>query len=529
MNKTLFWIIVVSIIVRLPILFNLSEGILLGNDGYIFYRYASYDSIPEIDSLRYFPRGFETNQELLLTSYAVKLLSVFWSGGLYYASLIYPVFFTMISFIFLFKFLEAHFNKRVALWSLLFLALIPAYLFRTSPGFLDKEPLAMFFFFGLLYWIKKSNYLMIFLFNTGLIMTWSGSMFFLACLGTGLIFNFIRSGREFNFLTLVLLASISLSIGLTPRYSYMSLGFLPIIFYFFFVKISKFIRMERFFLLLFLITVVFAVMPNLFGIILDRFFNPLGSDSFSFSISENKSPGFLELFRNFNFLWLFIVPGGMLFLRKRGLFSYVFLVWFFVGLFASFKSYRFMFIWSPVACIFSAVFLVWFENWFSKFYGSKLLSRLLIGVFLIIFILYNFVVSAVSNFGFSTYFDDDWLNSCYWISNNTSYDSVVLASWSYGYFVQNFANRSTILDGGNYYGDLNEWFFDFVYSVDEESALSVLSLLSDPDFLILDQSDVYLLDNNSFIYLAYFGGSDLFRLVYESGGIRVFNIDYFQD
>ena len=78
-----------------------------------------------------------------------KFLSAFSENmTLRYVDVIYPVIFFVLSmFVFFFLILKLTKSKATALISSFFLAIIPAYLFRTMAGVSDHEPIGMFSFF----------------------------------------------------------------------------------------------------------------------------------------------------------------------------------------------------------------------------------------------------------------------------------------------------------------------------------------------------------------------------------------------
>ncbi len=137
---------------------------LLGLDPYVFYRYSTYiverGFLPQNDTMRYWPFGFDVLKEgilhsyvnaylyLLLRPFGVTLMQVFQ---------IYPVLFASLSFIvFYFLVYEIFEDRKVALLSVAFLEFVPAFLFRTAAGFADKESIAIFLIFTTLLFFIKS-------------------------------------------------------------------------------------------------------------------------------------------------------------------------------------------------------------------------------------------------------------------------------------------------------------------------------------------------------------------------------------
>lgn len=106
---------------------------------------------PEYDIMRYPLLHLPFSDELLPRAlvFLHKILSPISSSmTLRYVDVIYPVIFFVLSmFVFFFLILKLTKSKVAALLSSFFLAIIPAYLFRTMAGVSDHEPIGMFAFF----------------------------------------------------------------------------------------------------------------------------------------------------------------------------------------------------------------------------------------------------------------------------------------------------------------------------------------------------------------------------------------------
>ncbi len=180
---------------------------LLEFDSYLFYRYANYivqdGKLPEVDTMRNYPHGWNPNMEATLTAWVVAFVYKFFhffipNFTVIQASQLYPPLATFVSVFFFYLFVKEIFkNRLVALLSCLFLILIPGYLFRTISGFGDKEGFAMLAFFVSFYLyaksLKSNGLLLSFLsgFVTGLVAwAWGGyrfmtySIIFLFMIGT---------------------------------------------------------------------------------------------------------------------------------------------------------------------------------------------------------------------------------------------------------------------------------------------------------------------------------------------------------
>ncbi|MFA5333176.1 MAG: STT3 domain-containing protein [Candidatus Nanoarchaeia archaeon] len=323
---------------------NLEGKNLIELDSYLFTRYANYiinNSLPTIDTMRYYPTGFQTNSELLAPSYTVafyyKIFQFFGSTmSVTDVAIIYPVISIIIGMIFFFLFVRNLFNQKIAFVSSLILVFLPGFLLRTSAGFVDKESIAMFFVFGFLYFISKTlkqekiPQLIIYsllsgLFLMGSVWSWGGVNIVLIPLGITFILSifFNISKRRHSILYTILTLSALLFTFISPRYgtgfsilqNYMFLLFpvsllLNLYYYELSPKISKyFIKYkpqklpEHFYTIFIGIVLLLLITPfypgigfyqKVFTFIENQFLNPMGGDAFSRSVSENQEPYFVS-------------------------------------------------------------------------------------------------------------------------------------------------------------------------------------------------------------------------------------------
>jgi len=126
------------------------------DDPFIFMRYAEYivehGKLMAVDMMRNYPLGFNVGRETPLLHYTIaylyKIVHFFSSSfTVKMAAIWYPVVFFVLMAIVFFLLVRRLFDSRVALLATAFLGVIPAFLFRTTAGFSDKEPLAFFFMF----------------------------------------------------------------------------------------------------------------------------------------------------------------------------------------------------------------------------------------------------------------------------------------------------------------------------------------------------------------------------------------------
>ena len=134
----------------------LKDKFLLALDPYVFFRYTKYitehGSLMAKDMMRYVPLGYDpTGTGSLLSyilAYTYKFVSIFIpSLTIEKFNILYPVvafIFAIIVFFFLVKKL---FNIKIACLSTAFLAVLPGFIYRTTAGFSEKEPIGTLFMF----------------------------------------------------------------------------------------------------------------------------------------------------------------------------------------------------------------------------------------------------------------------------------------------------------------------------------------------------------------------------------------------
>src|SRR3989338_2207559 len=149
-------VFIISWYVRTRNLPLLAGRYLVELDSYFFFRYAKTifetGSLPAIDMMRYSPLGFPTSgfrffPETMAFFYKYLIHPLFPNITQIQWHIYYPPIITLISFVFFFLFVKELFGHRTALASTAFLAVIPAYIQRTSAGFADHEAMAMLWIF----------------------------------------------------------------------------------------------------------------------------------------------------------------------------------------------------------------------------------------------------------------------------------------------------------------------------------------------------------------------------------------------
>lgn len=338
-------ILIITWHVRTRCLPNLHGEFLLGLDPYVFMRYGQQivdsGSIWENDTLRYYPTGFDPSRELLMPSYSIAFLynvmSIFSSSlTVMEVSIIYPVIVTCIAMIFFFLMAKEFFDNTTAIISSLLLSVVNGFVFRTSAGFAEKEPIAMMFIFPMIYFIIKAiktkdiKKKIIFSLLSGIgvvgsLLSWGGVNFTFISLGfMFLILIFLGiSKRSDSIVYAIFLFSIIFSTFLNGRNGsaitimkhYMIIYFpialfLNLFIYELFPKIKNLVLKykpkslsEHMYsiligtLVLFLITLIYPGIHYyyyFFTFILERSNNPFGTDAFATSVNENQAPYFYD-------------------------------------------------------------------------------------------------------------------------------------------------------------------------------------------------------------------------------------------
>ncbi len=585
----LFLTVFIAFYVRTQDVQNLQGKFLVGLDPYVFYRYAYYlvndGSIPSNDTLRYYPTGFLTERELLMPSYSIATVYYvvhFFDSKftLMDAAIYYPAIATAIAVVFFFFLTKEIFKSNtIALSSPLLLSVVLGFIFRTSAGFADKEPIATLFTFALLLFfvkslkakgIKKKLILSTVtgFFSTMSIMSWGGTNLIFVSIGLALFLHFVlnQSKKEDILLYLFLTLSIAIVPSLTPRYGTLSTIFMNYKFVYF--PLLLLLSTYKFYLFpslqarfswlkvkqlpdhivalltgMFLVFVLTIFYPGLsFYVkyasqVIDTIANPLGTDPFSRSVSENQQPFFIDPQRhvdwwhplNYNFFTM-LIGSALLFYSMMskfkhsrniltaiyvltiallifsrfspdvkfatwnsifsskifGLELHYFMLLFFLGYVIFFyinnmhntkrfeqlkPEYLFLFIWFlvtviaargavriiftviPPAMIMSGYFYKKAYDYLSKLFINKPLSLIFVLLIFISIVVYNADQSLSANKGTYSSFTFEWDQAMNWVKENTPQDSVFTHWWDYGYWVQTMGNRSTNLDGGNYYVD----------------------------------------------------------------------------
>ncbi len=137
------------------------------------------------------------------------------------------------------------------------------------------------------------------------------------------------------------------------------------------------------------------------------------------------------------------------------------IAWFLVMILAATSAIRLFFEFTPITTILFSFLMFYIIDYFSTL-KEKIVKYAVIAVILLfIFSPFSFAEGiAISNYG-SSYstakavgpgYNQQWQRTGAWVRENTLQDSVFIHWWDYGYWVQSGFQRTTVTDGGNFFG-----------------------------------------------------------------------------
>jgi len=350
---------------NLPFLKDITTGkyIPADPDAMGFLRYVLYilehGKIMTVDTLRYYPLGFTGTNEFSLLShfivYLYKFLHFFNSSiTIEYVDVIYPPIALAIALVFFFLLVRKLFNYRVALIASAFLAVIPAFLFRTMAGISDKEALGtllmfMAFYFFIYSWkqnnIKKSliTALLAGILTALMGMVWGGVSFIFFIIGIFaliiLLLNKFNNRKFYAYVVWLLSSLIILNILFPTKFPVGSLMtslrtllavmvlFVYIINYLIFKR--KIIKIKTKFseiIASFIITIILGIVlilikqgPNFFINLIMNIFTilvkPFATNRWVITVAESHQPYIQDWFSQFgkSYIWLIIIGSIFLF------------------------------------------------------------------------------------------------------------------------------------------------------------------------------------------------------------------------
>ncbi len=347
-------------------------------DPFLFLRWAEYivenGKLMTVDTMRYFPLGFNTSGEMKLLAYMIDwwyhILSFFSRDAtVTYAAVLFPVAMAALTAIAFFLFAREIFYKEnkitknsIGLIATAFFVLIPSLLPRTIAGIPEKESAAFFFMFLAFYFFIKAltlnklkNKLIFGIFagasTAGMGLIWGGVLFIFFTIPSAFLISFLlgKIDRKQLFIYLSwIITSFLVMMPFSTRYTAknlimsLSTGFATGVFVLvaislIIIKNNKFDKIKNkikvpkelfsliisIFILLIIISIIFG--PNFvfsqIGEIKSSLITPIG-DRFGMTVAENKQPYFANdwkdsfgpVFLNIPlYFWMFFAGAVILF------------------------------------------------------------------------------------------------------------------------------------------------------------------------------------------------------------------------
>jgi asparagine N-glycosylation enzyme membrane subunit Stt3 len=337
----------------------------LALDPFAFLKYVEYifenGSLMVTDVMRYVPWGYSSMNEFSFLSHFIVYMYKIWhlfvpSVTIQYVHIMYPVVCFVIGLVFFYFFVREIFDWRVALLSSGFLAVLPAFLYRTMAGFADKEAAAiMFMFMALFFYVlmvkrKSIKAKLIGAIAGGItlgLMTiiWGGARFIFLTVGCYIILmvlmnRFSKKDLLYNAIFLFVVTLVAM-IGYPDRFSLGALlfsvttGILYGALFFAFVNYLLFdvLKVQKFWktkipnsivaaIAVVVIAIIFLMISEgpmflfdkLSGIFV-QLTNPFGTTRWGLTVAEAHQPYFVDWVANFtwNFLILFYLGSIFLF------------------------------------------------------------------------------------------------------------------------------------------------------------------------------------------------------------------------
>lgn len=467
---------------------------LLGYDPYFFLREATYylfGGLPEIDPMAPTVVRSFVAEDLQGLPILTSMISRVTGADLLKVHMYLPIFIGVIGAILIyFVAFKAWGNKYVAVISSFFLAIMPAFIYRTAGGGLWKDTVGSFFFilFILLAMFimkeKERNKIILYgvlsLIVLILYANTFGNFFFIPLIvATYVLFKpFIKETKKIKNLTLkdkvlrdidmwilvgVCLVSLIYANFLIPPYkleslriylALLGLGFASII------NLSGYFAKDRRYYIAFM-AVLSVILIAIAEFVLN--YNILGYLFRSIDISGISGQGQSSTFSDFlDKFYLFpimaaigVVYGISQILNNKNAKQTLFILSAFAfNTFMSYQMLRNAFFGGITFAIIAAFgFMGVYDFFTNKFSKEKAVPITIIA--LIIFSslsLYNpldqrYGGSIPYRTSQSPHLDDNWLSALLWLNENTPQEEIVCNWWDYGYWIQTVGGRRTISDG----------------------------------------------------------------------------------
>ena len=464
---------------------SLRFGIMMSYDTYYFLREASYylrGSLPNIDPMaptvvRYF-LDEDVQGVPILTSFISKITGIELLKVHMGLPIVLGLASSMITFfivLFVWK------NKYLAAISSFFLAIIPAFIYRTTGGFMEKDTLgAPFFLICLLLAvliIKEKKIKIMGLYGVLLILTIYlyansyGNFFFIPIIiGIYAILQPLVAAEEKNkSLTLkdkikgdvstwalLLSGAIGLVLALVFITPYQNdqlrieLSMMGLIFGALMHLTRAFVKNKKYY---------FGTLVAWTVLLLAAAYFVLGYNIISFLLlsdvhgisGQGQVMTFIDIVDKFFIFPIFAAIGTVyvLYQIKNGIRPNENLLFMGSFLFTAFMAYQMLrnaFFFAIPLAIFAALGIIGIFEFFLKYLSSKK-ALAFTAIILIIFGGASIYNSNGYKTSLTPHLTDYWLTALIWLDDNTPQEEVVCNWWDYGYWIQTVGNRRTISDG----------------------------------------------------------------------------------
>ncbi len=505
---------------------------LTGDDPYIHLRYAEAilrGGLPANDTLRYYPVGFNTAYELPVVSWSIAFFSALTGLKPIYVASVLPAFIAPLVALPAYLLAKEVSGSKLAGVLAAFLAsAAPGYIIRSFEGFVDKETfatpammgglaLALMAFNNSLREGRPGVKSIVLAITSGLLigfaaLAWKGFLYtYLVLAGYALLMLLLYRGeRELSNLVvpyiITLVVSALIASTLTVRYG--GFAFLTKVEFLAPVAVAaplltlRWLRRHHVLLILLAALITLAVIQ---GAYLRRLIGWLVGEKglVRETVAESQPPDLTDLW---NLVGLPLIAGlpALLPRELKGIKSsnYFFLISFFgVSTVLALSEVRLIMYLSLASSITAGVALAGFilKYWrelqgrlrrsgvrglskLVKSVPSGLVLSTLVAAFVVLslFAIPTYSVGgrfvphtltySVRGFPALRY----WLEAAEWVKGNTGEDAVFLSWWDYGYLIQYYWGRATVVDPGNIYEWRNVVMAKFFMSRNESEALELI-------------------------------------------------------
>jgi len=510
------------------------QRVLTGDDPYVHLRYAEEllknGSIPLNDTLRYYPQGFDTRYELPLVSWFIAGFArltglqpidvAIWLPAFFAPLIVIPAFFITRT---LTK------STTAGIIAAFLAAATPAFILRSFEGFCDKEAFTTpLMFAGLALALSSFNAVAAAqglrrdMVTSVALATASGVLIGIAAIGwRGFLFAhlvltayvllvtfFGKDGKSLSLISvpylLVLIVSGVFAVSSTSRYGglnfFRSITFLvPVGMAIPLVTLSKVKRKYVVAMVIALAVILLFVESDYVFRLMDWLFG--GKGLVRSTVAESQRPTVHDVWNQVGLPLIFavfaLVPRSLK--NSKGRCNYLFVLSLFgvSAALAASETRLLMFLSIAVATMAGDVL-----SRLIDYYGSRLFVRWKKGLrlnreaamglglsmalatltLLSLFAIptysteYGPIVSHARLYeGIGMSGHDYWLGALLWLRENTDRNAIVISWWDYGYIIQYYANRTTIVDPGNVYEWRNVKVAKFFMSESEEESLKILN------------------------------------------------------